>query len=133
MVGPTYEFHHDHLLVKLDPRASVVGIAGSFLVPYSTVASAEIVEPEIPGLFDQWLHGLHVPGRVARGRFIDWRGKRRFLWIDTRTPRALRLTLRGHPAYDELLIDVPDPESSLQRVEDARRRAGSSGLGHMKE
>lgn len=133
MAAPTYEFHHDHLLVKLDPRASIVGFAGSVLVPYSTVATAEIVEPKIPGIFDQWLHGLHVPGRIAHGRFIDWKGKRRFLWIEGKTPRALRLTLRGHPSYDELLIDVPEPDAALKRIEDARRRGGSAGMGHAKD
>lgn len=133
MADPVYELNADHLRVKLDPASRILGVAGSFVVPYSTVAQAEVVEPKVPGIFDQWLHGLHLPGKVARGRFIGWKGRRRFLWFDAKTTRALRLELRGHPAYDEVLVDIPDPDAALKRIEAARHATRVDGTGHARD
>lgn len=112
MGTPVVELQDDHLRVRLDAVASVTALSGDLVVPYSTVESVDVVAPEWPSAFPAWRVGLHLPGVVAKGRFASsWRGPRRFLWLDRRTRRVLRLRLRGHPQLGEVALDVPDAEA----------------------
>lgn len=118
---PHVEFTQDHILVSLDRWTKLATISGSFAVPYSTVRDASVAQPRIPGVTDQWLHGLHVPGVVAKGRFLGWKGERRFLWIERNTTRALVLKLVGHPSYDEVVLGSQEADAWLKRLEAARK------------
>lgn len=118
---PRVEFTQDHILVELDRMTKLVTVAGTFTVPYSTIQQAEVGEPKIPGIMDQWLHGLHMPGVVAKGRFLGWRGERRFLWIERNSTRALKLRLVGHPQYDEIVLSSAEADAWLARLEAARK------------
>lgn len=121
LADPQIEFTQDHVRVGLDRWTKLVTVSGSFTIPYSTVRDARIEAPRIPGLTEQWLHGVHVPGVVAKGRFLGWKGERRFLWIDRTTTRALVLTLTGHPNYDEVVLGSQDADAMLKRLEAARK------------
>jgi hypothetical protein len=121
MGTPVVTLHADHLHVKLDKAASIQTLSGDIVVPYSTVRAVDVAPPTWPPPFTLWRVGTHMPGVVARGRFGDsWRGLRRFLWIDRRTTRALRLRLEGHPQYQEIVLDVRDAEDLREGIE-ARR------------
>ena len=118
---PEILFTQDHVLVTLDRWTKLATLSGSFTIPYSTVRDARVDAPKIPGLTEQWLHGLHVPSVVAKGRFLGWKGERRFLWVDRTTTRALVLTLTGHPTYDEVVLGGPDADAMFKRLEAARK------------
>lgn len=121
MGTPTLELNEDHVRVRLDRMASVTALTGGVVIPYSTLASVDVVRPEWPPFLPAWRVGLHVPGVVARGRFrASFRGPQRFLWFDRRTARVLRLRLAGHPDYAEVSLDLPDAEETAMRIE-ARR------------
>lgn len=121
LVDPRIEFTQDHILVSLDRWTKLATVSGSFTIPYSTVRDARVEAPRIPGLAEQWLHGVHLPGVVAKGRFLGWKGERRFLWIDRAMTRALVLTLTGHPNYDEVVLGGADADAMLKRLEVARK------------
>lgn len=118
---PRIEFNQDHILVTLDRWTKLATLSGSFTIPYSTVREAEVVPPKIPGVTEQWFHGLHVPGVVAKGRFLGWKGERRFLWVERSTTRALRLTLLAHPNYNEVVLGSHEADALLKKLEAARK------------
>ena len=118
---PQIEFTADHVRVTLDRWTKLATLSGSFTIPYSTVRDAVVEAPRIPGVTEQWFHGLHVPGVVAKGRFLGWKGERRFLWIERHTTRALRLTLTAHPNYDEVVLGSQDADAMLKKLEAARK------------
>lgn len=118
---PQLEFTQDHILVTLDRWTKLATLSGSFTIPYSTIRDATVEAPKIPGVTEQWFHGLHVPGVVAKGRFLGWKGERRFLWIERTTTRALRLKLSAHPNYDEVVLGTQDADALLKRLEAVRK------------
>lgn len=121
MGTPTLELNEDHLRVRLDRAASITMLTGDVVVPYSTLASVDVVAPEWPPFLPRWRVGLHLPGIVARGRFgASFRGPRRLLWFDRTTTRVLRLRLAGHPQLSEVAIDVPNAEEMRARIEGRR-------------
>jgi hypothetical protein len=121
MGTPTLALHDDHLRVKLDRTASIATLSGDILVPYTTIASVDVVAPEWPPFFPPWRVGIHMPGFVARGTFgRSFRGRRRFLWFDRKTRRVLRLRLEGHARFEEISLDLPDAERMRDEI-DARR------------
>lgn len=121
LTEPHVEFTQDHILVSLDRLTKLATVSGSFTIPYSTIRDARIEAPRIPGLTEQWLHGLHIPGVVAKGRFLGWKGERRFFWVDRAMTRALVLKLTAHPNYDEVVLGSQDADAMLKRLEAARK------------
>lgn len=123
MGTPTLELNEDHLRVKLDRMASVTTLTGDVVVPYSTLATVDVVAPEWPPFLPPWRVGLHLPGVVAKGRFAaGFRGPQRLLWFDRNARRVLRLRLAGHPQFGEIALDVPDAESLRERIESRRSK-----------
>lgn len=118
---PQIEFTQDHILVSLDRWTKMATLSGSFTIPYSTIRDARVEAPKIPGVTEQWFHGLHIPGVVAKGRFLGWKGERRFLWVERNTTRALVMKLIAHPNYDEVVLGGPDADAMLKRLEAARK------------
>lgn len=121
MREPSIQFTQDHIRVEMDRWTKLATVAGSFTIPYSTVQQASVEAPRIPGIADTWLHGLHLPGVVAKGRFLGWNGERRFLWIERASTRALTLKLVGHPQYDEVVLASADADAWLSRLEMIRK------------
>lgn len=114
------QVHPDHLAFTFPTLGPVTGFAEAFVVPFSTVERARATVVELPGFGEHWLGGIHIPGFIARGRFLSWGGRRRFWWADRRSRAMLRLELRGHTEYDEVFVDVPDPEGIVELIERAR-------------
>lgn len=121
LTDPRVEFTQDHILVTLDRWTKMATLSGSFTIPYSTIRDARVEAPKIPGVTEQWLHGPHIPGVVAKGRFLGWKGERKFLWVERNTTRALVLKLTAHPNYDEVVLGGPDADAMLKRLEAARK------------
>lgn len=121
LADPSIEFTEDHILVTLDRWTKLATLSGSFTIPYSTIRDATVEVPKIPGVTEQWFHGLHVPGVIAKGRFLGWKGERRFLWADRTTTRALRLKLTAHPNYDEVVLGSAEADAWLKRLDVARK------------
>lgn len=121
LTDPQIEFTADHILVTLDRWTKMATLSGSFTIPYSTIRDARVEAPKIPGVTEQWFHGLHIPGVIAKGRFLGWKGERRFLWVERHTTRALVLKLMAHPNYDEVVLGGPDADAMLKRLEAARK------------
>ena len=123
MGTPTVEVNEDHLRVRLDRMASVTTLTGDIVVPYSSLASVDVVPPEWPPWFPAWRVGTHLHKVVAKGRFgASWSGPKRFLWFDRKTARVLRLRLADHPAFSEIQLDVPDAEQVRERIETRRAK-----------
>lgn len=108
--------YQDHLSVRVDALGTLLGLAASFTVPYSTIRDMRATMPEVPGLIENWLTGFHIPHVVARGRFHSWDGKRSFLWLDVKSRAVLVLELQDHPDYDRVILDVPDPEGLMETI-----------------
>lgn len=118
---PTFELNEDHLRVKLDAMGSVTALTGDLVIPYSTIASVDVVPPEWPPWFPAFRVGMHVHKVVAKGRFGPaWTGPKKFLWFDRKSARVLRIRLAGHASLSEVQVDVPDAEALQARIE-ARR------------
>jgi hypothetical protein len=79
--------------------------------------------PEWPPFRESWGMGLRAPPLILKGRIGKPFGPYdRFYWMDRGTKRALKLTLRGHPKFREVHLDIANPESVLAQIE--QRRAG---------
>lgn len=117
MGTPTIDLLDDHVRVKLDRMASVATWSGDLTVPYSTIREVDVVAPEWPPFLPLWRVGVHLPNVVAKGRFrSSFRGPSRFLWIDRKTERVLRLRLEGHPQISEVSLDLPDAEALRDEI-----------------
>lgn len=126
MKPPRVEFRNDHLILKLEGVRSVEAARRAIVIPYSTIENAEVKTPHWPGVMDGWKYGAHLPGLVARGTFVAWSGRRRFLDIDRKTKQALTLRLEGHAEFDEVEVDVPDAGEALGEI--AKHRQIAPGL-----
>jgi len=64
--------------------------------------------------------GTHIPGLIIAGTF--YQDNRRIFW-DVRHPdRALVIDLVGQH-YDQLIVEVPEPNSAMKMLEDAMHAA----------
>lgn len=117
------EVHKDHLLVRLEGMGFLSTLRRSITVPYSTITRIEVGRPEWPDFFEGWRIGTHVPGLVARGTFVTWKGVRRFWWVGRSTKATITLHLAGHPDFRKMVLDVEDPEGLEKQVEQRRGRA----------
>lgn len=117
MGTPLVDLLDDHVRVKLDRMASIATLSGDLTIPYSTVREVDVVAPEWPPFLPLWRVGVHVPGVVAKGRFrSSFREPTRFLWLDRKSQRVLRMRLDGHPQLSEVALDVPDAESLRDQI-----------------
>lgn len=119
------EFHEDHLSLKLEGVHAAEAMRRAVIVPYSTIENAEVRAPEWPGFVDHYTVGAFLPGVVARGTFVEWNGRRRFLDIDRKTQQALTLKLQDHADFDEVTVDLPDAGLALDAVSKHRTIAPS--------
>lgn len=110
------EFHSDHLVVQMEGIHAVETMRRAVVIPYSTIGNAAVREPKWPGLVDNYRMGSFVPGVVARGTFVEWNGRRRFLDIGRDTKAAFTLELEGHPEFNEVAVDLPDPGEALNEL-----------------
>lgn len=115
MTHPRLAFGADHLLVELPGAEGVLSAKRHLILPYSTIDRAALEAPHWPALLDVKL-GTALPGYVAKGSFR--RGEeRRFLHFDRGAGEVLTLRLAGHPEFDEVELDVDDPEIALRELE----------------
>jgi hypothetical protein len=88
------------------------------------LASVRAVRRAEPGVTRGWRMGWNMPGTCLPGVIVAgtfYRGGRR-IFYDVRGAgeRAIVVDLNG-AAYDHLVVDVPDREAALQRLEAALR------------
>lgn len=111
------EYKSDHLLVRLVGPSAVSSLRRTLVLPYSDIKEVRVEPPTWPSLVKEWRIGTHVPNFIAHGLFVTWAGKRRrFLHYDRGTKRALTLLLVGHPHFDEVSVEVRDPEAAQKEL-----------------
>ena len=88
-------------------------------VPLAHV-SAVRSDPSVKlGWWKGWrMPGTHVPGLIVAGTY--YQGRRRIFWDVVHTSRTIVVDLNGEP-YDQLVVEVADPEATVHRLEAARR------------
>lgn len=124
MAGPPVEMREDHVLVRIEGVPRLTTLRGSFSIPYSTIRKVDVEPPRWPGVLDHWRVGVHWPHGIARGTFTSWKGHRRFLWFDKKADRVLTIALEGHPDFDEVSIEMDDPEPVREEIE-RRKKSGA--------
>ena len=71
------------------------------------------------GWWKGWrMPGTHVPGLIVAGTY--YQGRRRIFWDVVRTTRTIVVDLTGE-RYDQLVVEVADPDGTVHRLEAARR------------
>lgn len=117
------EYKSDHLLVRLVGSSVLTAARRTIVVPYSDILAAGVDAPRWPSMVKEWRIGTHMPGYIAHGYFATWNGKhRRFLHYDRRTTRVLTLRLEGHPDFDEISVEVRDPDAAQKELSARARR-----------
>ncbi len=72
--------------------------------------------------------GTHIPGLIIAGTF--YQDDKRIFW-DVHDPhRTVVIELVGQ-RYDQLIVEVHDPESVVKMIESAMQAAGSAGGGDL--
>ena len=118
------EYKSDHLLVRLVGNSVISALRRTIVVPYSDIRGVEVEAPRWPSLLKEWRLGTHLPGVLAHGLFATWTGKhRRFLHFEKRTARVLTLRLEGHPDFEEVSVEVRDPDAARKELS---ARAGTA-------
>lgn len=126
MSKPAVEVLNDHLKISFHGVDVAIGLVRSIVVPFSTIASADVAPPTWPKLTEAFGAGLRAPPLVLKGSIGKMLGPwDRFYWQDRRTDRVLRLRLVGHPRYQEINLDVEDPDALLERIEVQRGKKGA--------
>lgn len=117
------EYYSDHVVFRMVGPAAVSSLRRTVLVPYSRIREARVERPPWPSMVREWRVGAHVPGLLASGYFSTWdRRRRRFLHFDRGASHVLTLALEGHPSYDEVSLQLADPEAARKEL-DARAAA----------
>lgn len=111
---PTIDITAGTLHVRFTGAERVAGLLRDQHLPLSCVTGADVV-PDGPAA----VHGLRAPGLglLGRRKIGTWRRRhgRRSLVVTRRGRPALRVRLTGQP-YEELLLDVADPESAAAEL-----------------
>lgn len=111
------EYKSDHLLVRLVGSSVISSLRRTIVIPYSDIRHAEVEEPRWPSMVKEWRIGTHLPGVIAHGLFAAWSGKpRRFLHFERKTTRVLTLHLEGHPDFEQVSVEVRDPEAAQKEI-----------------
>lgn len=116
------EYRSDHLLLRMVGPAALASLKRVLFVPYSDIADVVVEAPRWPPTFAPRV-GTHMPGFIASGSFWNWKlGDRRFLHYERSTNRVLTLRLRGHPSFDEISVEVREPDAAAKELEARRGR-----------
>lgn len=116
------DYKSDHLVVRMVGPAIFSTIRRSIVIPYSDIRDALVEAPRWPSVVKEWRLGTHFPGLVAHGTFVTWKGShRRFLFYERSTTRALTIKLEGHPDFEEVSIEVRDPDAAQKELLSRRR------------
>jgi hypothetical protein len=93
------------------------GFRSHISVPVTSVRSVRRAGPDVTDEFLQgWrFPGAHVPGTVVAGTFY-YHGRRNFWHVRSRGRDAIVVDLAG-ASYDRLIVDVPDPDADVARLE----------------
>ncbi|HUR69433.1 MAG TPA: hypothetical protein VM370_09320 [Candidatus Thermoplasmatota archaeon] len=111
------EYKADHLLLRLVGRSALTSVRRSVVIPYSDIARVEVEAPRWPSMIKEWRIGTHWPNYVAHGLFATWDGKhKRFLHYDRDTTRVLTIRLEGHPDFNEVSVEVRDPDAAQKEL-----------------
>lgn len=111
------DYKSDHLVVRLVGPSVLASLRRSIVVPYSDIRSVEVEAPRWPSVIKEWRIGTHIPGILAQGLFSTWNGKqRRFLHFERGTRRVLTLRLSGHPDFEEVSVEVRDPDAAQKEL-----------------
>lgn len=111
------DYKSDHLVVRLVGSSVLSTLRRSVVVPYSDIRGAEVEAPRWPSLVKEWRIGTHMPGYIAHGTFVTWIGAhRRFVHFDRKTERVLTIRLAGHPDFEEISVEVRDPEAAAREL-----------------
>ncbi len=88
-------------------------------IPVKEIESVEIPEPELARGWWKGLRmpGTHVPGLIIAGTFYQ-KGKRIF-WDVTDPDSVVQFLMKKGGEYDELIVEVEDPEEVVERVSEA--------------
>jgi hypothetical protein len=103
----------DRLRVRLSGWDRVWALKREIEVPLSQVRS---VEPAPPGLHPRGLRapGSHLPGVITAGTYRRRSGKE--FWSVRSKSRAVVIDLAEGASYDRLVLQVPDPNATLNEI-----------------
>jgi hypothetical protein len=111
------DYKSDHLVVRLVGRSVVTSIRRNIVIPYSDIRRVEVEPPRWPSMWKELRVGTHFPGVIAHGLFTSWDLKhKRFVHFDKGSSRVLTLRLEGHPDFQEVSVEVRDPDAAQKEL-----------------
>jgi hypothetical protein len=123
----TVEISGNDLVVRFNGLNQLWALKRGFTIPLAHVQQAGLASPGITP------NGLRAPGTfIPGGRLIagTWRsGNAKEFWNVRDRTRAVVTALNGEP-YTRLVLQVPDPGTTVAAIESARTRPASAGVPH---
>ena len=95
---------------------------GCVRVPVGNIRDVRYDPTAIGGLWKGWkFPGIYLPGVIVAGTFYRpfYRRGRKYFWDVSRPEKTIVVEIEGGP-YDELIVDVDDPENVVSKLKAAR-------------
>lgn len=109
----------DDLVIEQSAVDTVLSLRSSLRIPLANVRGVT-ADPGIAGEAKGLrAPGAHVPGLLTLGTF--YREGRKTFWNIRRGANAIVITLE-HTDFDQLVIEVDDPQQTIAEVNSARSR-----------
>lgn len=101
----------------------LLALTDAVVVPLAQIRSVRAAPDLTLGWWHGWrMPGTHVPGLIVAGTF--YKSGRRVFWDVVRTSGAIVVDLSG-ASYDQLVVEVADPEGTVKRLQAARGDAAA--------
>ena len=111
------DYKSDHLVVRLVGASVLSALRRNVVIPYSDIRSVDVEAPRWPSMIKEWRIGTHIPNVIAHGFFSTWDMKhKRFLHYNKDSTRVLTLRLEGHPDFQEVSVEVRDPDAAQKEL-----------------
>lgn len=111
------DYKSDHLVLRLVGNSVLTALRRNVVVPYSDIQRVDVESPRWPSMIREWHIGTHLPNVIAHGLFSTWDMKhKRFVHFNKGTTRVLTLWLDGHPDFQEISVEVRDPDAAQKEL-----------------
>ncbi len=120
----TPEIINENLVLHVEGMDKVWALKNKLTIPLRHITDARMDEEVVK----KWFHGIkfpgsNVPGVLTAGTFYQ-HGKRAF-W-DIHTPKAALIISLVDESYDEMVIEVRDPQALIEDIQAFKKSVKNS-------
>ena len=111
-------------MVKFEVKGlhKVLAFKGCVRVPVGNIRGVRHDPTAMKGFWKGWkFPATYLPGVIVAGTFYRpfYRHGRKYFWDVSRPEKTIVVEIEGGP-YDELIVDVDDPENVVSKLKAAR-------------